>query len=145
VGYLDRYGEGEEKREKFWKRTLLIGFVIVVALAGSFLMFRNIRQERRVKLLLEHLRKQDYRSAYALWGCTESTPCRDYPFESFLQDWGPQSPRAAAIPSYRITRSRSCGSGVVLTLDGGGLREFLWVENRNLVVSFSPYPGCPNL
>jgi hypothetical protein len=62
-----------------------------------------------------------------------------------MQDWGPQSARAGRIANYQISRSRSCGSGVVLTIDTGGEPEYLWVEKRDLVISFSPYPGCPNL
>jgi hypothetical protein len=145
AGYLDHYGEGDEKREKKIKRTLLVLFIATVAGAALFFMFKNYRQERRVKAFLTHLSQKDYRSAYALWGCSEASPCRDYAFEKFMEDWGPQSPRAKT-DRYRITRSRSCGSGVVLTVETGGDQpEYLWVEKRDLSIGFSPYPGCPNL
>ena len=39
-----------------------------------------------------------------------------YPMESFLQDWGPQSEHAD-VSGYRISKSRSCGSGVILTVN----------------------------
>jgi hypothetical protein len=145
AGYLDHYGEGDEKREKRWKRTLLAVFTVLVVGSGLYFTLRTYRQEQRVKTFLDHLNRKDYRSAYALWGCTEATPCRDYSFDKFIEDWGPQSPRSS-VANYHISRSRSCGSGVVLTIDtGGGQAEYLWVEKRDLSIGFSPYPGCPKL
>ncbi len=145
AGYLNHYGEGEEKREKVIKRTLFTILVLAVVGGVLFFYFKNYSQERRVKTFLEDLARKDYKAAYALWGCTESSPCSAYPFDNFLQDWGPGSPRAK-MDSYRITRSRSCGSGVILTVEfGNEQEERLWVEKKNNVISFSPYPGCPNI
>jgi hypothetical protein len=145
AAYLDHYGEGEEKRERIVKRTLLTLLVILAVGGVLFFLFKNYKQERRMKEFIEHLQRKDYKGAYAFWGCTDAAPCRDYPFDAFLEDWGPQSTRANAA-AYRIQRSRSCGSGVILTVDlGNGQEERLWVEKKNNIISFSPYPGCPNL
>jgi hypothetical protein len=145
AGYLDHYGEGEEKRERLIKRTLLITVVVLAVGGVLFFYFKNYRQEQLVGGFFERLQNKDYQGAYVLWGCTASNPCPAYPFESFMQDWGPGSPRAN-VQNYRITRSRSCGSGVILTVDfGQEQEERLWVEKRDNVISFSPYPGCPNL
>ena len=145
AGYLDHYGEGDEKREKIVKRTLLTILVLLVVGGVLFFYFKNYRQEQRVAAFFEHLQNKDYRAAYALWGCTEANPCEAYPFENFMQDWGPASPRAN-VQDYRIARSRSCGSGVILTVQfGQDYEERLWVEKKDNIISFSPYPGCPNL
>ena len=145
AGYLDHYGVGEEKREKIVKRTLLTIAIVLVAGGALFFYFKNYRQEQRVSAFFERLQNKDYKAAYTFWGCTESTPCQAYPFESFLQDWGPQGSRAN-VQGYHITRSRSCGSGVILTVNfGQEQQERLWVEKKDNVISFSPYPGCPNL
>ena len=88
------------------------------------------------------LEAQDYKAAYALWVRTDGDR-RGYPFSAFMQDWGPQSEhRTCAIAASR--RSRSCGSGVILTVDfGKNQQEKLWVERDDLTIGFSPLPGCP--
>jgi hypothetical protein len=77
-----------------------------------------------------------------MWGCTDSKPCRDYPFTDFMRDWtGPYSGNPV---NYRITKSRSCGSGVILTVEVGKSEpEKLWVQRNDLTLGYSPWPGCP--
>ena len=141
-GYLDQYGAGEERREKVIK-TLAIALVVLLVAGGTlWFIFHNYRQERQAKQFFELLAAHDYSSAYALWVKTEQDK-RGYPMESFLQDWGPKS-QHADIASARIVKSRSCGSGVILTVDfGGKQQEKLWVERDDLTIGFSPLPGCP--
>jgi len=68
---------------------------------------------------------------------------RGYPFDSFMQDWGPRSSHRD-VSDYKIARSRSCGSGVILTVDFGKSQpEKLWVQRDDLTIGFSPMPGCP--
>jgi hypothetical protein len=87
------------------------------------------------------LAAHDYKGAYALWGCTDAKPCAGYSLQTFMGDWGP----AKGDPNrYKITHSRSCGSGVILTVDFGNEPEILWVQRNDLTMSFSPFPGCPN-
>ena len=156
-GYLANYGAGEERREKRIHRLLLIG-AIVAAVGGLYLLtfdtpileryirvvqkLKNHKEEGRVQTFLNLLAKRDYKAAYALWGCTDAKPCRDYPIHSFMEDWGPKSAQAPQ-EMFHTTRSRSCGSGVILTVDSNNKREEkLWVEKSNLIIGFSPYPGC---
>ncbi len=143
AGYLDQYGAGEERREKIIK--WLVAGALAAAIAGGVLyfLFKNYRQERQVRRFFELMAQQDYKAAYALWGCTDEQPCRDYQFPEFMKDWGPQSERADA-KSYHITKSRSCGSGVIITVDSGkNQQEKLWVQRGDLTIGFSPLPGCP--
>lgn len=146
AGYLDHYGAGEERREKTIKRLVLIAVVVIVAAGVLFLIFKNYRQERQVNRFFDLLAHQDYQSAYALWGCTAANPCRDYPLAEFMKDWGPQSEHADP-KSFHITKTRSCGSGVIVTVDSrkdAGTREDkLWVQRDDLTIGFSPLPGCP--
>jgi len=142
-GYLAQYGAGEEQREKLiWR--LVVAAVVIVAVAGTLYFFlKNYRQEAQGRKFFEMLEKHEYKAAYTMWGCTDANPCRDYPLKSFMDDWGPQSPRAD-IRSYRVKKSRSCGSGVILTVDfGKNQEEKLWVERDSLTMGFSPWPGCP--
>jgi hypothetical protein len=105
-----------------------------------FFFLKNFRQERQVKHFFEALAKQDYHGAYRFWGCTEDKPCRDYQMGEFMKDWGPSSGRQ----QYSISKTRSCGSGVILTVTyPNHAEDKLWVEKDNLVIGFSPWPGCP--
>ena len=142
AGYLDQYGAGEEKRIRIIK-TLVISAVALVIAGGILLFtFHNYRQEKQVKRFFALLETHDYQSAYNLWVRTDGDR-RGYPFSAFMQDWGPQSSHPD-VANFRISRSRSCGSGVILTVDfGKNQQEKLWVERDDLTIGFSPLPGCP--
>lgn len=157
AGYLANYGAGEEQREKRTRRLVIIG-VIVGGVLGLYLLtfqtpileryirvvqlLKNHKEEKRVQAFLGFLAEQDYKGAYALWGCTDAKPCRDYTFKNFMEDWGPKGANTTA-ELFHTTRSRSCGSGVILTVDSSGNREEkLWVQKEDLIIGFSPYPGC---
>lgn len=160
-GYLDQYGAGDERREKRNKLLFIGGGAALVLLFLWFFFFvwdkaeivraepvarlaqvlRNHRQEDRVRNFIGLLRQQKYQAAYALWGCTEAKPCKDYVFTEFMKDWGPASARN--VNSYQIPRSRSCGTGVIVTVDfGRNQEEALWVQRSDLTVGFSPFPVC---
>jgi hypothetical protein len=141
AGYLDQYGKGDERREKIIK--ILIYSVIALIVIGGPLMFifHNYRQEQQARRFFNLLAAKDYKAAYALWGCTDSKPCNGYSLQNFMDDWGPGK---ADPTNFRITKSRSCGSGVILTVDFDKNREEkLWVQRDDLVIGFSPLPGCP--
>ncbi len=143
AGYLLNYGAGEEQREKIIRRLLIIAVVVLVAGGILYFFLKNFRQEQQARRFFDLLEKHDYKPAYAMWGCTDAKPCRDYPLQNFMDDWGPKSPHADA-GSYHIKKSRSCGSGVILTVDFGKNQEDkLWVERGDLTIGFSPWPGCP--
>lgn len=140
-GYLEQYGAGDERRNRIVK-IVVVSLLAVLVIGGPLLfIFHNYRQESRVNQFFQRLQAKDYQGAYVLWGCTEAKPCGAYPLTAFMQDWGP--PRD--VSQAHISRSRSCGSGVILTVDfGGNQQEKLWVERSDLTIGFSPFPGCPS-
>jgi hypothetical protein len=142
AGYLDQYGAGEERRIKIIK-ILVISVVTLVVVGGiALFIFHNYRQEQQVKRFFSLLERQDYQSAYQLWVRTDADRS-GYPLTSFMQDWGPQSDHKS-VNDFHISRSRSCGSGVILTVDfPGSKQEKLWVQRDDLTIGFSPLPGCP--
>ena len=143
-GYLDHYGEGDEKRAKRNRLILILTLAAIIISGSLYFGLRNYRQKSRIKQFVELLQRRDYTAAYGMWGCTETTPCKDYPLSKFMEDWGPQSPNAQ-IPAFEITRSRSCGSGVIITVNLGGKREKrFWVESRDMVIGYSPWSVCPS-
>ncbi len=141
-GYLDQYGAGDEKRIRIIK-TLVITAVALIVVGGALMfIFHDYRQEQQVKRFFALLEAHNYQSAYSMWVRSDSDR-RGYPFDSFMQDWGPQSTHRD-VTDYKIARSRSCGSGVILTVDfGKSQQEKLWVQRDDLTIGFSPLPGCP--
>jgi hypothetical protein len=142
AGYLDQYGAGEERRARII-RNIVISAVAAVVLGGVlYFIFHNYRQEQQVKRFFALLARHDYQDAYQLWVRTDSDR-KGYPMAAFLRDWGPQGSHPDAA-DYRIARSRSCGTGVILTVDfPKSQQEKLWVERDTLTIGFSPLPGCP--
>jgi hypothetical protein len=141
AGYLDHYGAGEARREKVFIN-ILIALAVSAAVGLALLyIFYNFRQEHQVNNFLARLAAKDYKGAYALWGCTDSRPCPNYSFESFMRDWGPANGDPA---HFKIADSHSCANGVILHVNVGNEQQTLWVERGNLAMSFSPFPGCPN-
>jgi hypothetical protein len=141
AGYLADYGAGEERRENIVKKLLIALAVAIVVGAPLLYIFHNIRQERQLKQFFALLAAHDYKGAYALWGCTDQKPCVGYAMTAFMQDWGPDK---GDPTKYKVTRSKSCGSGVILNVDFGSDRDILWVQRDNLLLGFSPFPGCPS-
>src|SRR5436189_118292 len=121
-GYFDQYGAGDERRIKI-VRTVAISLVSLLVVGGTlFFLFHNYREERQIKQFFASLGAHDYKAAYALFGCTDAKPCPQYPPEKFMEDWGPGSGRSD-LSNFRISKSRSCGSGVIMTVDFGNNQQ----------------------
>lgn len=165
--FLAGYGVEEEKRERIVKAVLLAIVVLAVAGGSLYLALRTYPARRQVNQFLEYLRSGDYKQAYRLWGCTETSPCRDYTFEKFMEDWGPASPHAnAKAARIRNMNPRACGPGVLYTLGTlaahllgergcdcgsgvihtlsfpGGEEVAIWYERKDKTLGFAPWPAC---
>jgi hypothetical protein len=144
AGYLDHYGEGDERREKMfrlaWKA--LAGLAVLAFFGSIFwFYFKNHSQENEVSNFLALLEKQDYKGAYALWGCTDAQPCRGYTFADFLKDWGPDQFHAGG---YEVRDGESCGSGVIVDVHTPNSGEKkLWVERGTMTMGYPPFDECP--
>jgi hypothetical protein len=156
AGYLDQYGAGDERRERRNRGLFIAGGAFLLGLLFWWFLYgwdksevvrephiarmvqklRHHNQEGEVRQFLELLRNRQYEAAYKVWGAN-----KDYPFDKFMEDWGSQR----SISSFEITRSRTCGSGVVITVDfPKGQEENLWVQNADRTIGFSPFAaGCP--
>ena len=147
ASYLEAYGAAEEQRAKrihlIKNASIVLAAVIVVALI-AYGIFKNHSEEQQAKTFVSLLQTHDYQGAYRLWGCSDTHPCPDYPFDKFLEDWGPKSTHADQS-SAQIGLSQSCGSGVVIRLDYKGSEQpvSLWVERSTKIISFAPYAECP--
>jgi hypothetical protein len=145
--YLEAYGAAEQHRARMigilkYVSIVLVGVLVVgLTLYG---LFKNHSEEQRAKTFLGLLAAGNYPAAYAMWGCTESHPCPDYPFAKFQEDWGPKSEHADEAVAH-IGLSESCGTGVLIRVDYKAAEEpvSLWVERDSGILSFAPWPECP--
>lgn len=139
MGYLDAYGVADARRAKVIRRLVFAALLVVVAGTAAWFLFRDYSEERQFGRFFELLDRGDYKAAHALWGCTDASPCRDYRFEKFMEDWGPQGlyrQRAQA----QIVKTRSCQSGLIRVYRFPGVTEpvSLGVDRTSDVVSFAP-------
>jgi hypothetical protein len=143
--YLEAYGEAEQRRAR--RRANLKWSVVILVSAGIlgltlFSIFENYGEEQQVKAFVERLKAKDYQAAYRMWGCTETTPCRDYSFQKFMDDWGPGSPHANAATA-EAGSGDTCGTGVVIAVDFKGSEQVpLWIDRTTRTIGFSPDPEC---
>jgi hypothetical protein len=148
AGYLEAYGAAEQHRARILGIVKYCSIALAVVLVAGlilFALFRNHSEERQAETFLGLLQTHNYSAAYAMWGCTETHPCTEYPFNKFLDDWGPKSTHANDPAAASIGLSQSCGSGVVIRLDYKHPQDIvpLWVERDSRVISFAPWPECP--
>ena len=150
-GYLDHYGAGEDQRNRAVLRSAIA--IVTVAVLGTlgWYLFENHHQESLVKDLVAGLRQGDYQAAYRAWGCHKPADCSGYTFQSFMEDWGPESgkgPDQFGPPDknvLQVTDSESCNNGVMLTLNVNQKRvEKLWIDRDSDRIGFSPWPVCPH-
>jgi hypothetical protein len=141
-GYLEGYGAGEERRARIIKRAILALIVLLVVAGVAYFTLRDFREKQQLKAFLEALRNHEYQQAYTMWGCTESSPCPQYSYEKFLEDWGPQSPHSD-VSRVSVSKTRSCSTGIIATVEfGKGEPELLWVERKDKTLSYAPWPMC---
>lgn len=141
AGYLENYGAGDERREKIAKRAVISVVALLVVAGLGYAFFHNYPEERQARRFFELLQAKDYTGAYALWGCTDAKPCRDYVMAEFMKDWGPAQ---APVSEVDVLDGESCGSGVIVDVDAGKAGDKkLWVERDSHILSFPPFERCP--
>jgi hypothetical protein len=144
TGYLDAYGAAETeraRRSRIVGRIVIVSVALLVLAAIAWFVFRNYKEEARIKEFIQLLQDKKYDEAYRMWGCTEANPCRDYNKQRFLEDWGPEGkhPEPSAM---RLQKLKSCATGIIQTIRWGNDEILLWVNREDLILSFSPWPIC---
>ena len=139
-GYLDSYGVATEKRDRVLHR--IVKWSLLALAAAAILLFfshyivPNHAEQTAVDRFFQFLAARDYKQAYAMWGCTDAKPCRDYPMKMFMDDWGPP---ALTVAGFTVLSGESCGSGVIVDVDAGqaGNRK-VWVERKTQALGSLP-------
>lgn len=145
--YLEAYGAAEAQRARRIRIAKIASIVLVGGLVIGLTLYellKNRSEEQQARLFIQLLQQHDYTGAYRLWGCSDANPCPNYPFNKFMEDWGPQSAHADESGAH-IGVSQSCGSGVVIRMDYPGTEQPvpLWVEHGSQIISFAPWEECP--
>ncbi len=136
--YLGAYGSQSVLFERIVKAVLIA--LAAAALLGGFyyMFFRNWQEERQATAFFELLQERRYEEAYRMWGCSVEEPCRYYPYEEFLEDWGPEAP-FGELSRYSLGRSYTQPGGVILryTINGAN-GDPLWIELDPPTINFAP-------
>jgi hypothetical protein len=143
--YLSNYGVADAKREKRFLRTVIL--IVGAALVGALLWyyFRTFFEERAVQQFLTNLGSRDYKAAHAQFGCTEATPCRDYDFARFMEDWGDKS-AFADVSKVKVTLAEPCGNTVWVTIKHPNQKELgLAVDTETRIITYAPEARCPGV
>jgi hypothetical protein len=138
--YLQSYGVGEERRNRTIK-WLIIALILALLLTWfSYLFFHNYFETRTVKSFLAEVNDHKYEQAYKDWGCTEATPCPNYDFKRFLQDWGPNT---KITSPWKVDSVDGCKTFVTVNVIAQGAElQSLGVERGAKTLMFAPSAEC---
>lgn len=138
MDYLGGYATKGLLAERIVKAVLIA--LAVVALLGAvyYVFFRNWQEELQARRFFRLLQAKQYEDAYVMWGCSVQEPCRYYPYEEFLEDWGPDAPYGT-LDEYALGRSFTQVRGVRLRYSiNGADGPPLWIERNPDKISFAP-------
>lgn len=139
ASYLEDYGETQARRSRKLRWLILTPLISVVVLALLYFRFRDYSEYRRAGEFLDLLKKKDYKSAYALWGCTDQKPCPHYALDKFMEDWGPAGPLKNPEQAS-IADKMGCKSGVINFVRTPGQEDIqLWVDRQTGEIGFAPW------
>ena len=134
------YGEGEERRNRVVKILILSIIGLLILLWAFYLFFHNYAEKKTVSRFLEQVNKHDYAGAYADWGCTTAAPCKNYDYNRFLQDWGPD--KKISSP-WEIVSVDGCKAFVTVNVQASGSElESLGVQRGSKTLMFAPAAEC---
>lgn len=136
--YLATYGVDEERRGRVIKRIVIACVAVLVALIILYFVFHNYPERQKAKQFLSDINRHDYKAAYTLWGCTEQTPCPNYDFNRFMQDWGVKTDG-----KWKVASTDSCKTFLTLNVKAPGTElESIAVQRSDHSLSFAPAPEC---
>ena len=138
MDYLGSYESRGLRRERLFKWGLVALAAAVALGTVYYVIFRNWREELLARRFLKTVQQGDYQTAYEIWGCSVSEPCRYYPYEEFLEDWGPEAPYGE-MREFSLGRSYTQPNGVIVRYSiNGSEGNPLWVELDPPKVNFAP-------
>lgn len=138
--YLQHYGAGEERRNRIIKWIILGCIAVLIVAWILYLVFHNYSEKQTVKHFLAQVNAHDYSQAYTDWGCSEAKPCRNYDYQRFLQDWGPEK---NITSPWQIASVDGCKTFVTVNVRAGGAElQSLGVQRGTDTIMYAPAPEC---
>ena len=146
AGFFEQYETKGNWRERAVKWFFLLIFLGLILWGADWTLGKlgkdnisDFRAQWRLRSFYSALGEKQYEEAYSMWGCDKQHPCRDYAYDKFIEDWGPNSPNAAAPQAKKLV-VRHCESGIVRTdLLPNNEMISLYVNRTDLIVSFAPW------
>ncbi|HEX4773149.1 MAG TPA: hypothetical protein VH351_20110 [Bryobacteraceae bacterium] len=136
--YLQTYGIDDARRSRTIKGVLLGVLALLIAVAIAYLFFHNFPERRKVKRFLAEVNAHDYKAAYQEWGCTSDSPCPNYDFQRFMNDWGTKTGG-----SWKVASTDSCATFLTVNVQAPGSElESLAVQRKDASLGFAPAPEC---
>lgn len=138
-GYLQTYGVDEERRGRIIKRVVLACLALLLVALAGYLFFHNWPERQTAKSFLAKVNRHDYRAAYAQWGCTDKSPCPNYDFGRFMEDWAPKNSQGP----WTIASTDSCNTFLTINVQAPGSElQSLAVQRNDHSLGFAPAPEC---
>src|SRR5437016_4447866 len=138
----------DEARAKRRRIATSVVILILLLLAFAACEMRFWPEERVVNKFFKQIEAQNYEGAYAIWTADPAwkqhpEKYAGYPFNEFVQDWGPSS-EYGAIHSHKLDGAANPpmgrGSGVIVEvqINDRPVTAKVWVEKSDKSLSFPP-------
>ncbi len=136
--YLQNYGVEDEKRGRTTKRIVVAVVATLLTLLFGYLFFHNFPERQMARHFLADVNSHDYKAAYVKWGCTSQTPCPNYDFKRFMDDWGTKN-----NAEWKVASSDSCNTFLTVNVQATGSElQSLAVQRSDHSLGFAPAPEC---
>jgi hypothetical protein len=138
----------DEAAAKRRRNTISIVVFLVLLAAFTAWELRFMPEERAADTFFKQIEAQNFEGAYALWMADPNWKQHPekysrYPFNEFVQDWGPGS-EYGAIKSHKVEGAgdppMGRGSGVIVEvqINGRPVTAKVWVEKSDKSLGFPP-------
>ena len=117
-------------------RYIWLALLLMMVSTASYILLRNLPEERAVSHFVTMLEQGNYREAYRLW-----QPSSEYTYTDFLHDWGDNG-SYGKIQTFKILGSQSKGGSTVvvaLTINNEQPALKLAVDRNSNGLAFSPF------
>lgn len=134
----------DESRDRRRRNLIIVGVVVVLALAWVAFHLRNYPARHAVDKFFATLEHHDAEGAYGIWlhdpnWKQHPQQYSKYPYGDFHNDWGPAG-EWGVIKSYSVDCSLSDASGVIVqvTVNGRTEHAYVYYDKSDKTLHFSP-------
>ena len=156
--YMSDYGAEDERRSQIRRKIAFALLALFGAVLIWWMWFRNFTEERQLAGFVEAIKAKNYQKGYAMFGCNSRTPCTDYTYPKFLEDFGPEgrfknagqgvigrsghSGGSARKLLLKFKPPDDCPGSIIRVLSFDGIELNLMVNREDKVIGFAPWPVC---